>query len=293
MPEASFYDLVLLDRDFDISYKKNTTHRMLRPHFHDGYEIHLTLNHETYYYVDERKYVGDVGSVAIFNAQELHRVTVPEGSVYERYVILFKPRFLAFATAQYPELLLLFSERFPNFENVVRLNNVELTKLLNLLNELIRISSNDVFLQELKLKQKLLEVVLFLDDIYLLKDNLKDAISYHKEDVLSNVVAYIKANYAEDITLVLLSQQFFISRSTLTRLFKNHIGMTPAAYIGYVRVIESTKLLKRGYTVKEVARRVGYRDDSTFIKKFHSIKGISPKQYILREGRKLEGGRKD
>jgi len=37
----------------------------------------------------------------------------------------------------------------------------------------------------------------------------------------------------------------------------------------------------KGYSVHEVAYRVGYRDDSSFIKKFKQLQGVSPKQYYL------------
>ncbi len=72
-------DHVLLNRDIIVEHKKRTDHKMDRPHFHDGYEIHLTLNNTTLYYVDERKYEGDIGSMAVFNSQEIHRVVVEEG----------------------------------------------------------------------------------------------------------------------------------------------------------------------------------------------------------------------
>lgn len=85
----------------------------------------------------------------------------------------------------------------------------------------------------------------------------------------------------EEITLDKLSQEFFISKSTIIRMFKNIIGMTPAQYLIYVRIMKSRSLLEKGNTVKFVSEQVGYKDESRYIKKFKELQGVSPKQYTL------------
>lgn len=275
-------DKVMIERDFFIEYKRGTDHNMYRPHFHDGYEIHFTLNDNTQYFVDERQYIGGIGSIALFNSQEIHRIAVERGVVYERYYILFKPQYLEFAFWEYPDLYSLFTRRYDGYENVVQLNDNDIFHMINLLNELIIFQNkHDVSIRQLKIKQKLLEIVLLLHDYYSRGDKFKQQIAYDRSDEFKLIIEYIKANFSHPIKLDELVQIFFISKSTLIRLFRSHLGMTPNEYISYIRFIESRKLLKQGYPIKVVAQRVGYGSDSTFIKKFKKISGISPKQYAL------------
>ena len=86
----------------------------------------------------------------------------------------------------------------------------------------------------------------------------------------------------DEITLDHISNLFFISKSTITRVFKNTLGMTPNQYVINVRIMKSRELLEQGYAVKDVSEKVGYKDESSFIKKFKELQGESPKQYQLK-----------
>lgn len=279
-------DKVLLDTDFILEYKKGTDHKMDRSHFHDGYEIHLTLNNRTQYDVDERKYIGNMGSVAIFNPQEIHRVVVESGVVYERYYILFKPDFIEFIILECPDLMRFLNERDNGFENVIQLDLIHQTKMINLLNEMIQIQKGEeVRLKSLKLQHKFLEILLLLNDYYQSGGRFESAVTYYKEHEMKEVIEFLKEYYPKPLRLEDICDKFYISKSTLIRMFRNNLGMTPNSYLGYIRIIEARKLLNKGYPVNKVAIKVGFRDDSTFIKNFKKLQGVSPKQYALQEKR--------
>lgn len=272
-------DKVLLDQVFTVEHRTGRDHKMIVPHFHDGFEIHYTLNDDTQYYVDGKKYIGEKGSVAIFNSQEIHKVVVNEGVLYERYYIHFKPHFLELPTSEYTNVFRFFMEKD---ENVIHLSKSDQAIINRLFDELIAIEDDTLnSFNELKLKIKLLELVLFINDFFTRGDRYKSSLRYEKAEEMKEVIQYIKSHYSEEISLEVLSNEFFIAKSTLNRMFKKNIGMTPHEYIGYVRIIESRKLLLGGHPIKSVAMKVGYGDDSTFIKKFKSIQGITPKQYVL------------
>lgn len=280
-------DKVLLENDFAIAYKKGTDHKMDRPHFHDGFEIHLTLNNGTQYYIDERKYVGNMGSIAIFSPQEIHRVVIEEGIMYERYIILFKPYCIEDIISEYPDLIHFLNNRYSGFSNVIQLKNKDRITLVNLFNEIIQLRNDQqAFLRELHIKTKFVEILFLLNDYYLKGEQFEATVSRYKEREIKEIIKFIKNHYHENIDLDEICKKFYISKSTLTRVFKNNVGMTPSKYLGYVRIIEARKLLKEGYSIKAVATKVGFSDDSTFIKKFKNIQGISPKQYALQEKRR-------
>lgn len=277
-------DRVMLERDFVVEHKKSTDHKMELPHFHDGLEIHFTLNDETLYYVDERRYEGDAGAVAVFNSQEIHRVVVQENIPYERYYILFKPRYLDFVTAEYPDLLRCFTHPKGGAESVVQLSAEPQAELKRLFDQLLYVTgSREITMRELHVKQKLLEIVLFLADRFSVRGGFAAQLDYVRNSETILVANYMRENYYEPISLAEICSRFFISKSTLNRMFRHNLGTTPIEYLSYIRIMESRKFLCSGYPVGVVAEKVGFNDGSTFINNFKKIQGISPKQYALRE----------
>lgn len=283
MPYSAEVDKVLIYNDFFIDHKRRNTHKMDRPHVHDGYEIHFTLNDNTRYYIEDKYYVGNSGSVAVMNSQEIHRIEIDKDVMYESYYILFKPQLLEFIIPEWPEMFNLFIKRSTYFNNVVQLDLINKAYFTNLLEEIIYLyKNNKVPYQQFKIKHKLIEILLFLNKYFYCNDKYESTVENHSVEELEEITEYIKYHYNEELTLDALANKFFISKATITRLFKQTMGVTPIKYIKYVRFVESRKLLRTGLQIKVVSEKVGYKNDSAFIKMFKNFSGLSPKQYILK-----------
>ncbi|WP_459481497.1 AraC family transcriptional regulator [Clostridium saccharoperbutylacetonicum] len=279
-------DKVLLDNEFFVFHKIDDSHFMGRPHFHDGFEIHFTLTNETTYYVDGRKFVMDSGAIAIFNSEEIHRVVVDNKKLYERYCILFKPRFIDVLKDNSLDILQVFTNRRKGY-NCIQLSELSKEQLVKLFNELINYyQDSESKFQDLKIKVKFIEILIIISELFnnFLED--KKNINYEGNTQFYSLLDYIKNNYMEDSNLDDLANEFYISKSTIIRLFKKNIGMTPTQYLIYIRIMASRSYLEAGYSVKDVAYKIGYKDESSFIKKFKELQGISPKQYMLNLQRK-------
>lgn len=275
--ESEKIDKVLLDNELVVFHKIDNVHYMDKPHFHNGYEVHFTLTNATSYQVDGRTYVADAGSVALFSSEEIHRVSIDRNKLYERYCILFKPSFVEEFTSHHPTLLEIY-----NRGDCIPLNEGDKKKMIRLFEELIAADKREESIYRLLAKIKLIEILVFITE-RMEKDEDSLVVTQHTNQVvLSKIIAYIKNQYMEEITLDLLSDIFFLSKSTIIRMFKTSIGMTPNQYLIYTRIMRSRDLLQEGYTVKEVAIRIGYKDESSFIKKFKELQGESPKQYALK-----------
>ena len=100
---------------------------------------------------------------------------------------------------------------------------------------------------------------------------------------LGDVIAYIHQHYAEEITLDDLARVASMSRRTITREFRNGLGVSPIDYLIRERVNHALDLLRYSdVTVTETAYRVGFQDSNYFTRKFHALVGHSP-----RDARKL------
>lgn len=105
------------------------------------------------------------------------------------------------------------------------------------------------------------------------------AMRAEKPELLDRITAYIETHYAEHITIEDLAKQFYVSKSSVSHLFKQKMGVSIYRYVTQRRLIEAKKLLQKGYIMEDVSRIIGFSDYSTFYRAFKQEYGISPRQF--------------
>lgn len=100
-----------------------------------------------------------------------------------------------------------------------------------------------------------------------------------KTDLSELVVAYVKRNLDEKITLEDVAQRFLVSSSTITNLFNRKFGTSFYKYVTILRLAEAKNLIAEGMPMEKVAAKVGFGDYSAFFRAFKKEFGISPRQY--------------
>ncbi|MBQ2841246.1 MAG: helix-turn-helix domain-containing protein [Oscillospiraceae bacterium] len=100
-------------------------------------------------------------------------------------------------------------------------------------------------------------------------------------ELIENAKRLIKLNCShENFSAVDISKMLFISPQHLSRLFREYVGMTPVAYLSDTRLCAASELLrKNNYTVSELCRAVGFRDEHYFMKAFKKKYGMTIKEY--------------
>ena len=99
-------------------------------------------------------------------------------------------------------------------------------------------------------------------------------------DIIYKAVDYIRRNYASKLSLQEMAEYLFISRQYLCRIFKESTGQTVGAYITYVRIEESKKLLRNSQVdIIDIPERVGFENQSYFTKIFKKETGTTPGRY--------------
>ncbi|MEW6047950.1 MAG: helix-turn-helix domain-containing protein [Bacillota bacterium] len=103
--------------------------------------------------------------------------------------------------------------------------------------------------------------------------------------VLSSMIEYINAHYAEPITLSHLAGVAGLNPSYLSHAFKRVAGCSLSEYMRRLRVERAKDLLAgTTLTVREVAERVGVPDAAYFSRIFRRLEGVSPQQYRIQSG---------
>ncbi len=100
-----------------------------------------------------------------------------------------------------------------------------------------------------------------------------------EKPVLEAIIEYMNRNYAGEITLKGTSEQFYINRSHLARIFKLKTGMTFNNYLTELRISKACELISQGVTISRVAEMVGYDNSRYFSRVFCKVKGCIPSRY--------------
>lgn len=107
----------------------------------------------------------------------------------------------------------------------------------------------------------------------------------HK-DLIYKAIHYIKRHYMEHISLEDTARHVGFSPTYFSKVFKDEMHCTFNYYLNHFRIDKSKALLlEGGRSVSEVCSRVGFEDQSYFIKVFRKHLGVTPGQYRRRQGR--------
>jgi two-component system response regulator YesN len=91
---------------------------------------------------------------------------------------------------------------------------------------------------------------------------------------------FIHAHYQDDLTLTQMAEYTNISISHFSSLFKRHTGETLIAYINQVRVEKAKELLRNSNDkIYLIAEKVGFSNQTYFIRVFKNVTGMSPNEY--------------
>jgi transcriptional regulator, araC family len=99
-------------------------------------------------------------------------------------------------------------------------------------------------------------------------------------DTILKAIRYIKDNYSKKITLEDVANHVYLSKSYLSKIFKEETGVNLVSFLNKVRIDKSKLLLANSkLSLIDIANLIGFDDQSYFTKVFKSIVGVSPGKY--------------
>ena len=101
-----------------------------------------------------------------------------------------------------------------------------------------------------------------------------------RTSLYEDAVAIVETEYATDVSLDDIARRVASSRRQLQRAYAEIGHTTFREHLTRVRMQRAAELLaRRGMTVREVARRVGYRQPAQFAKAFRRYQGLAPSAF--------------
>lgn len=149
----------------------------------------------------------------------------------------------------------------------------------NLLREIFSIAQSDDPVRDMKLYEKLVKLLtLAMQEGKLYSDtsNVQNA----AREKLHPIKQYLDAHYTETIRLDDLSQQFFINKYYLSRIFKEQYGTSINNYLIHQRITKAKQLLRfSANSIELISHLCGIDDPAYFARMFKKVEGITPGEY--------------
>lgn len=267
------------DSEFMFFHNISTTWSMKDYHFHDSYEILFSLSNTTKFFVEDTMYNVEKNDLFIMNDMELHKTIAPTDVVYDRYIIMFHPKYTNGFSTTLTNPLKCFLTRDKNFINRLHLSEDQSHALISLLKKVEFYYKNKTYASDLYEKIAFIELLLLVNSLYENTNDKKSPGTSGDFIKVELILEYINQHLHEDLSLDRLSKIFFLSKYYIGHIFKANTGFSVTEYIINRRILKSRELLKQNLSVSEVALIVGFKNECHFIRTFKSYVGIPPKQY--------------
>ncbi len=265
------------------------------PHHHDFYELYCLLSDSYIYHVENNQYVLKPGNLILVRPGETHWPEF-EGKPrdIERIVLWLNPGFISSLSIFLPQTLGTIGSHLEDehlIEPEEKTYQVILGLLYSLLYEKNRADADSQYLCHLILSQLLIHISRVLN-----RRTAAPEEPGSRYGAIMKVHEYINTHFRETLTVTMLAQRFFMDKNTMTRQFKQVVGITPGDYLRRKRLENAHDLIRQGYGAQQAGFACGYTDYSAFYRAFCRHYGFPPGSLSVRskpDRRKNTGAEKE
>ncbi len=224
--------------------------------------------------VEQSVYITAGISAFTFRPGEMHCGIHQPNNLHERYVIQIHPEKLA----QLPggkALLRCFFDREAGEHNMIVLPYEEEQIAMAHLNHIFTAAENGDMDRHAVMTADLILYLSILNRHYLDTMPRQDGMP----NALRTILSDMEKQFAQPIPLTSYAAAAGISISTMERLFRTVLQMTPGQYLHSRRMACAKVHLRNGESVTDACFASGFRDYSHFIADFRKHTGMTPAQY--------------
>jgi AraC-like DNA-binding protein len=238
--------------------------------YHREIEIQFVREGQGSYFIQDRNYPFKMNSLIIIRPNEIHRLIPHPGRRIEKGTVIFSETLLD--DSEQP----CFAVDFPHHN--ISLSERDATDFEVTLRSIIDEKNNHRPFWQDMIKTELKKLVLLIKRNGIQNDDITPE---PENRLIEEVMRYIEANFAQDLTLNFLSNKFALSPSYLSHLFKKCTGLNLKHYVLQRRIIEAKKLLDSDPNLKisAIPQIVGFNDFPVFNRNFRQVTGLTPSAY--------------
>ena len=268
-----------LDGDYRIFHIQDNHRRDFDFHYHDFNKIILFLRGNVTYCIEGKSYDLKPYDLVLVKAGEVHRPLIHDDSTYERIIMYISPEFIASYRENDYDLSYCFMQSFAEHSNVLRMADMKQSKLYQVMSELEHSFLEEDYANELYRNTLFVEFMIHLNRAAI-HNSLHYMVAFSSNEKILNVLSYINGHLTEELSIELLSEQFFTSRYYLMHSFKEQTGYTIGNYLSTKRLLYARELILGGASMTDACFACGFKNYSTFSRAYKKQFKESPRELL-------------
>lgn len=264
-------------------------------HVHESIELHFILNGQRLMFVDQETYRLTPRSAIVVHHNTIHKTSTAPGFPPDHHNFILQLDRSVF-DGKLREVGLQGFDTFGEvFTGVASFNEAEWQLILAVIEEFKAVCADEKGLKDMRMES--LHSFLYLQAVELAcifararkramyadmktRPEAETVVKTGVYQKVHEVAIYLQNHMRENVSLEELAKRFFMSRSYLTRSFRNVTGFSVVEYLTYIRVRRAQQLLwESAYSITEIADLCGFGNITYFEKVFKTTTGQTPVQY--------------
>lgn len=264
--------------DYEIYHYFDTSLLNILPHAHDHYEFYYFLGGQVDYVIGNQVYSLLKGDFLLLPPGLLHYPNALKGdAAYERIVLWINLDF-------FEHLADIDSDLNYIWEAVRRKNSYHIRPTTSASQAV----ANQLFyaLEETEHKGFSSQMYLFsiLGVLFVQVNRILYSMEHFQrhtpvQDLYSNVLYYIHTHLTEELSLEILSCEFFVSKSYISKIFREHLDISVYQYILFLRLEGIKNAILSGVPISKASETFGFHDYPSFYRAFKKVYSVPPKYF--------------
>lgn len=259
---------------------RDEEYSMTMNHFHDTYELYYLLEGERYYFIEKETYYVKAGDVVLINREQVHKTSQAGSGKHDRILLQLSGRILD------PWLknagVFSLERLFGDYYGVLKVSELEREEIKSLLFGIRDEIGQRGVRYETMVRLKLSQILLLIYRIRK-KSVLKEmpaTVQTAKHGKVHEVAEYLTTHCESGESLEEIAEKFFISKSYLSRIFREVTSFSVNEYRNLARVRKAKELLSNSdYTITEISGLLGFESVTYFERIFKKHGDETPSGY--------------
>lgn len=249
-------------------------------HFHNQYEFFYIIEGERQFFFNNKSYNAFAGDLTIIDTNLVHTTcsVSSEDKGYNRVILYIDYDKMCELDKKYPGLN--FVNFFHNNYGIYHLDEEQRVLFLNLYRDLRHELSKKEYGYQSRIEITMLYWLYKLLSIKKDKLCVEPELNTTKDNAASNICAYLEHNYMKNLSLDKISEELYLSKYYLCRIFKEYTGFTITEYINTHRIKKATQLLENtSESISDISAMLGFDSVSYFERVFKKFMNVTPLKY--------------
>lgn len=263
-----------MDKNFYMMNRSKTEkpdRELYEYHTHNLYEFLMLIEGDTSFIIDGNKYKLNPYDLTIPGKDQIHRIYHDSVKPYDRICVFVMPEF--FIENNIKELEDGFLKKALSTQRKISHEICLKSGLHDVFMRMKKYSDNFTNPYKAVVKSTIIEMIYIINslDVVPTKDN--------KNSLIKSIINYINDNFKDELSLDELSNEFYVSKHHLCRIFKKETGMSVYNYITLKRLSLVQKLKSDGLLITQASQMAGFKNYSSFYRAHIKFHKQNPSQY--------------